>query len=373
MMVHQKLLFIVTEDWYFVSHRLPLAAAAKKAGYDVAVATRVRSHGQAITAEGIRLIPFILSRHVGYPIREVVALTRLYVRERPDIVHHVALKPIVYGVLAARIAGVRAQVNAVAGMGRLFTSTTGVMRLIRPAARWILALLLRGRRSLTIVQNSDDRALLLRSHLPESRIHLIRGAGVDTTLFAPGSEPAQPIRIVLAARMLWAKGVREFVQAASLLAEEGIVARFILAGLPDYGNPESVPEETLREWDGKNGVEWRGLCNDMPSVFRESHVSCLPSYYGEGVPKALLEAAASGLPIVTTDIPGCREIVRNDENGILVPAKNPHALATALRRLIQDPSLRSKMGQCGRAMVLDKFSQERVIKETLAAYRELAT
>lgn len=366
-----RLLFVVTEDWYFVSHRLPLAMAAQKAGFDVAVATRVGEYGATIRDAGIRLIPFGLARRRGNPLREMAALVRLYCRERPDIVHHVALKPIVYGALSAWMARVPAQVNAVAGLGWLFTSTTGIMRFIRPTVRWTLAWLLNARGSLTIVQNSDDRALLIRAHLPETRLRLIRGAGVDTALFHPVPEPSGAICIVMAARMLWDKGVGEFVEAACLLTRSGVSARFVLVGDPDPGNPTSVPDATLRGWHGHNGVEWWGHRDDMSAVFHASHIACLPSYYREGLPKVLLEAAACGLPIVTTDAPGCREIVRDGDNGFLVPVRDVQALAAALRSLINNVALRAKMGQRAREIVQEEFSQERVIAETLAVYQEL--
>ena len=366
-----KVLFVVTEDWYFVSHRLALAVAAQDAGFEVVVATRVGRHGEAIRAAGIRLVPFGLARSYGNPVREILALVRLYRRERPDIVHHVALKPIMYGALAARLARVPAQVNAVVGLGWLFTSAKGVMRLIRPAARWTLASLLRTRASLTIVQNPDDRALLIRSHLPESRIRLIRGAGVDTTVFAPAPEPAGPVCIVLAARMLWDKGVGEFVEAARLIRQAGVQARFVLVGDPDPDNPASVPEATLRGWHGQDGVEWWGRRDDMPSVYQAAHIACLPSYYREGLPKVLLEAAACGRPLVTTDAPGCREVVQDGDNGILVTPRDAQSLARAMRKLIEDEKLRHAMGKRGREIMLKDFSSEQVVRETLAIYREL--
>jgi glycosyltransferase involved in cell wall biosynthesis len=312
-----------------------------------------------------------LSRRHGNPLRELIGLTRLYFHERPDIVHHVALKPVVYGSIAARFACVPGRVNAVAGLGWLFTSDQGLMRLVRPVVRWTLARLLDARGSLTIVQNPDDRALLIHAHLPEARLRLIRGAGVDTALFHPAPEPSGPVCIVLAARMLWNKGVEEFVRAAQILTEAGVCARFILVGDPDPGNPASVPVEVLRAWHGRNGVEWRGRRDDMPSVFHAAHIACLPSYYREGLPKVLLEAAACGLPIVATDAPGCREIVRDGENGFLVPVRDAETLAKALRNLIDHPALRAQMGRRGRQIVLEEFSQDRVIADTLAVYQEL--
>jgi len=365
-------LFVVTEDWYFVSHRLPLAVAAQKAGFDVAVATRVKEHSETIRAAGIRLIPFNLSRRRGNPLREVATLVRLYYREQMDIVHHVALKPVLYGALAARLAGVPRVVNAVAGLGWLFMSSGFAARTLRPMICRLLAWVLGVPHSRTIVQNPDDFGLLVKIGVPEDRLRLIRGAGVNTEVFTPVLEsPPAPVMVLLSARMLWAKGVGEFVEAARLLTQEGVKARFVLVGAPDSGNPASVPEATLRAWHGKNGVEWWGHRDDMPAVLHTAHVACLPSSYREGLPKVLLEAAACGLPIVTTDTPGCREIVRDGDNGFLVPVRDAQALAVALRSLINNDALRAKMGVRARAIVLEEFSQERVIAETLAVYQEL--
>lgn len=367
-----KLLFVVTEDWYFVSHRLPLAVAAQKAGFNVSVATRVGELGEMIRAAGIRLIPLGLSRRRGNPLREVAALARLYRRECSAIVHHVALKPVFYGALAARLAGVHHVVNAVAGLGWLFTSSGLPARTLRPVICRLLAWLLGAPHSRTIVQNTDDFGLLIKMGVPEDRLRLIRGAGVDTEVFTPALEsPPEPVTVLLSARMLWDKGVGEFVEAARLLTQAGVKARFVLVGEPDPGNPASVPVAALRAWHGENGVEWWGHRDDMPAVFHTAHIACLPSYYREGLPKVLLEAAASGLPIVTTDAPGCREIVRDGDNGFLVPVRDAQALALALRRLIDNVALRAKMGQRAREIILAEFSQEQVIAETLAVYQEL--
>ncbi len=364
-----KLLFVVTEDWYFVSHRLPLAVAARAAGLDVAVATRAGRQADVIRNAGIRLIPFTLSRRGGNPLREVIALWRLYRRERPDLVHHVALKPVMFGALAAWLARVPAQVNAVAGLGWLFTSSGRIVRLVRPALRWMLARLLNRPHSLTIVQNPEDKALLERSGVSAARLRLIRGAGVDVQIFYPVMPPSGPVCIVLVARMLWDKGVGEFVEAACRLTGAGVSARFVLVGDPDPANPASVPESTLRSWHGQHGVEWWGRREDMPAVLQAAHIACLPSYR-EGLPKSLLEAAACGLPIVTTDAPGCREVVRDGVNGLLVPVRDAAALAAALRKLIDDAELRRRMGEQSRLRAETEFGQETVIKQTLAIYRE---
>lgn len=369
-MTSPKLVFVVTEDWYFVSHRLPLAVAAREAGFDVTVLTRCSGAHRAIEAAGVGVMPFAMNRRGLNPLgllRETWALARIYRRLRPDIVHHVALRPVVVGGLAARLAGVPAVVSAVAGMGYLFTDARRVWlaAIMRRLLRFVLA---RGR---VIVQNPDDFAALAALTGAPSRIRLIPGAGVDVETFSPAAPPAGPVCIVLAARMLWDKGVGEFVAAAEMLASEGIEARFLLAGAPDPDNPAAVPEATLRSWHGRWGVEWIGHQADMAALYRSAHIACLPSYYREGLPKSLLEAAACGLPIVTTDAPGCREVVRDGVNGLLVPVRDAGALAAALRILIGDAALRRRMGEQSRLRAETEFGLEAVIAQTLAGYREV--
>lgn len=368
-MSRPKLLFLVTEDWYFVSHRLPLAVAARDAGFQVAVAAREGGQGRVIRDAGLGFIPFALSRRGGNPLQEILGLVHLYRDQRPDIVHHVALKPVLYGTMAARLAGVPHMVNAIAGLGWLFISGSVAARLARGIVLVLLGRLLAAAGNRTIVQNLDDLALLVRAGVPTDRLHMIRGAGVDTTVFAPGETPAAPVTVVLAARMLWDKGVGEFVAAARQLLEEGITARFVLVGEPDPANPASVKEADLCAWNEQGIVEWWGRCDDMPAILKLAHIACLPSYR-EGLPKSMLEAAACGLPIVTTDTPGCREVVRDWDNGFLVPVRDSGALAKALRTLINDAELRRIMGERSRARALEEFSQARVTEETLAVYRE---
>ena len=365
-----KLLFLVTEDWYFVSHRLSIAMAAREAGYDVAVATRARQHVEIIQKAGIRVIPFELSRRVGNPLAELMGLFLLYRRERPDILHHVALKPVFFGSLAGRLAGFPTQVNAVAGLGWLFISKSRTARWMSPLIRLILARLLSAPRSRVIVQNPDDADLLKKSGVTESHMRMIRGVGVDTSEFSPCPELSGPICVVLASRILWDKGVGEFVEAARRLKQDGVEARFILVGNPDSDNPATVTEKTLHAWQKEEVVEWWGYREDMIAVFHAAHVVCLPSYR-EGLPKVLLEAAACGRPIVATDVSGCREVVREGENGLLVPERDAQALSEALSCLIKNPELRYQMGRRSREIVLEEFSSEKVIAQTLSLYKEL--
>jgi glycosyltransferase involved in cell wall biosynthesis len=365
-----RLLFLVTEDYYFVSHRLPLAVAARAAGYDVCVATRVRRSGDAIREAGVRLIPFENARSGLNPFTELGTLwrlLRLYRREQPDLVHHVAMKPVLYGTIAARIAARASIVNAVAGMGWLFTSRTGLTRGVLPVVRRALRAMLGA--GTAIVQNRDDEALLVQLGVPASRIRLVPGSGVDLRQFQPAPPPPGDPVVVLPSRLLWDKGVGDFVEAVRLLRTRGVTARFLLAGEPDPANPASIPAATVAAWVREGIVEHLGWVTDMPGLLAASHVVCLPSYR-EGLPKSLIEAAAAGRPIVTTDVPGCRAVVAHGDNGLLVPPRNPAALADALARLIADAGLRHEMGVRGRARAEREFGTEQVIERTLAIYAE---
>jgi len=373
-MIRPKLLYFITEDWYFCSHRLPLALAARAAGYEVAVVTNVNEHEETIRRAGIRLIPFSLSRRGMNLVSELAVLAQLFLlyrREKPDLVHQVAMKPVLYGSLVARLSGVPHVVNALAGLGYVFTSDQPKARILRPVIASAFLGLLNSRRSRLILQNMDDCAKFIRKRfISEERIRLIRGSGVDTAAFSPTPEPSGIPVIVLASRMLWDKGIKEFVEAARQLKDRGINTRFVLVGNTDLHNPSAIPNEQLTDWHTEGVVEWWGRRDDMPAVFEQSHIVCLPSYR-EGLPKVLLEAASCGRAIVTTDTPGCREVVRNGENGLLVPMRSTAELADALQLLIEKPGLRKKMGARGREIVVSEFAVEKVVSETMAVYREL--
>ncbi|MEY2697073.1 MAG: hypothetical protein RL333_1211 [Pseudomonadota bacterium] len=370
-----KLLFFVTEDWYFCSHRLPLAIAARDAGFDVAVATRVNAHAETITQQGIRLIPLQLSRGGKNPLREwrtLWTLFRVLKREKPDILHNVAVKPVLYGSLAAQLAGTDRVVNALAGLGHLFAVKERA-GFLRNVVKLAFRLLLRGQ-GRVIVQNPDDLRLLESSGaiLP-GQAKLIRGSGVDLSRFTPSPEPSAPPLIVFAARLLWDKGVQEFVEAARTLRKEGVEGRFIIVGAPDAENHAAIPNEQLEVWSAEGAVECWGHRTDMAEILSASTLFCLPSYYGEGVPKVLLEAAASGRPIITTDMPGCREVVEDGINGFLVRPRDTEGLTHAIKSLLTDPARRALMGQASRKKAEEFFGIEAVTAQTIAIYHSLLT
>jgi glycosyltransferase involved in cell wall biosynthesis len=369
-----RVLFLITEDWYFWSHRLELARAAQRAGWEVLVATRVQDHAKRIEDEGFKLLPLRLIRSSWHPLQEILTvleLIRLYRCERPDLVHHVALKPILYGSFAARVTNVKAVVNAFPGLGYTFIGDgkpKGTLRfIIGKALQWVLGL----SNSRAVFQNEDDAAELVKAGVVSwERISIIRGAGVNTKIFAPPTRKTEGSLVVLAGRLLWDKGIEEFVKAARLLKASGIQSRFVLVGMVDRHNPAAISEAQLRTWEGEGAIEWWGHREDMPSILGSAEIVVLPSYR-EGLPKVLLEAAACARPLVATDVPGCREIVKDGVNGLLVPAKDPVSLSHAIAKLLQDPSLRAQMGACGREIALKEFSVDRISRQTLELYREL--
>jgi glycosyltransferase involved in cell wall biosynthesis len=373
----KTIVYFVTEDWYFCSHRLQLAIAAKEAGYSVYVITRVNSHGAEIETAGLNLVPVTLSRRSKNPIVEAIfirKLIRIYKDICPDIVHHVAIKPVIYGSIAARLAGIQNVVNAMAGLGFLFSSGQPTARLFRPAINFLFGLLLNNNRTTVILQNPDDVDVLCGSGtIDRRRVRLIRGSGVDTDVYGYEAESNEVPIVLLASRLLWDKGVGEFVAAARTIRRSGIDARFVLAGDNDDENPGSISTAQLKEWNDEGAVECWGHCTNMPNIFAGIHIVCLPTAYGEGVPKVLIEAASCGRPIVATDAPGCREIVIDGKNGILVPVNDTEALSTAIRKLLHSPLLRKSMGEFGRQLVEAQFSLERVNRETLAVYESVAT
>ncbi|MCM2305682.1 MAG: glycosyltransferase family 4 protein [Elusimicrobia bacterium] len=373
-MVRRKILFLQTEDSTFYSHRLPMARAALSTGAEVVVAVRVVAHRERLEREGLRVVALPWRRSGVNPfseMRTLAAIVRLYAAERPDLVHQVTLKPILYGSLAAALAGVPAAVNALTGLGFIFISESWVARLLRLGAGLAMKAAFSRPGSVALFQNEDDRAVFLsRGLVARERTVLIRGSGVDTARFAPSPEAEGVPLVVLPARMLWDKGVGEFVEAARLLAAEGVKARFALIGEQDDENPAAVPPARLAEWKASGAVEWWGLRDDMAEIYARAHVVCLPSYR-EGLPKALMEAAACGRPVVGADVPGCREVVRDGETGLLVPARDARALASALGRLIADKPLRERLGAGGRRLAVAEFAQERIAEQTKAVYERL--
>jgi glycosyltransferase involved in cell wall biosynthesis len=370
------LLYVVNVAWYFCLHRLHLAQAARDAGFEVHVAASpdTPAHARQIAESGFIFHPLRLRRGTWSVLGELRlsgTLLRLYRSVRPDLVHHVTIKPVLCGTLAARVAKVPAIVNSVPGLGFVFTATDRWAGLRRRAVQLAYRVLFAARSVRVIFENQDDLGLFVGEGIVSaSRAALIRGVGVDLERFRPGAARTGVPLVVLVARMLWDKGVREFCAAAARLKAAGVGARLVLVGGLDPGNPAAVPEGWLNEQQRAGSVEWWGQRDDIPAIYAMAHIVCLPSYR-EGLPTVLLEAAACGCALVASDVPGCREVVRDGETGVLVRARDEAALAQGLRALIEDAALRTRLADSARALVVGEFSAGQVAAATNRLYREL--
>ncbi|MBN8494581.1 MAG: glycosyltransferase family 4 protein [Burkholderiales bacterium] len=374
-----KLVLFANTDWYLYNFRRSLALALREAGHEVLLLSPGGPYGARLQELGLRWEPVPMDRRSLNPLREVALLWhlwRLFRRERPALVHGFTIKCAVYGSLAARLAGVPGRVSAVTGLGYVFTSDDAKARWLRPLVRGLMRLALGGKRARLILQNPDDVTLFERARLVDPQdIRLIPGSGVDCVRFAPRADAhtialGQPLRVLLPARLLWDKGLAEFVDAAHRLRAQGRTLEFLLAGTPDPGNPAAAPETMVQGWVDEGVLQWLGHVDDMPALFRSVDMVVLPSYR-EGLPKGLIEAAACGLPLVTTDVPGCREVVTDGENGLRVPVRDAGALAAAIARLQDDPVLAQRLGAAARQRALDEFDERIVIDRTMAVYREV--
>ncbi|GAB3791391.1 glycosyltransferase family 4 protein [Dyella agri] len=373
-----KAVLFANTDWYLYNFRRALAMSLQRAGYEVLLISPPGPYGDKLRALGLRWEPVPMQRRSLNPLRELALLwhlVRLLRRERPMLVHGFTIKCAVYGSLAARLAGVPARVNAVAGMGYVFISPDLKARLLRPVVRGLMRLALGGEDARLILQNADDVALFEQAGLvDQAHIRLIRGSGVNCAQFASQAHTKPPgdgrMRVLLASRLLWDKGLDEFIAAIRQLRLQGCTIHALLAGTPDPGNPAAVPEATIRGWVDEKLVTWLGHVDDMASLLGSVDVVVLPSYR-EGLPRTLVEAAACGLPLITTDVPGCREVVSDGVDGLLVPVQNSKALAHAIRRLRDDPALARRLGDAARIKARSQFDERIVIQHTLEVYAEL--
>jgi glycosyltransferase involved in cell wall biosynthesis len=396
-----KLLFLVAEQSYFCTHRLNLGKTAKAAGFEVAVATRCQenpvldqeelNHKRQIQAAGIQVFPLKYFTRSGLnPVSQWLALqelAKIYKTYSPDIVHHVGMKPVVLGTLIARWYQIPKIINALGGLGYLFTDSKFIQpkqilldlfnkikkikkNFLRANVARLLNKLHSKENTVLILQNQDDIDTLVKSAgISAQKIHLIRGAGVDIQAFPVTPLPiSPPIKIACVSRMLWDKGIGELVTAAKIIQQKKLPIQILLYGNPDPANPASITSSQLQAWHNAGWVIWKGYCADIASVYANCHIAVLPSYR-EGLPKSLLEAASCGRAIVTTDVPGCREVVQHENNGLLVPAQDAKALAEALITLSQDPLLQAKMGLKSRQLVEYYFSDSKIHQQTMALYQ----
>lgn len=366
-MRHKKLLYLVANDRYFCSHRLSLALAAKKEGYDVYVAAPALGDHHKILKAGLNFIPLAFERGGMNPLKELKTIYEIwdtYKKVRPDIVHHVAIKPVLYGTIAAFFAGIPVIINAVAGLGHIFTADSWLKLPLKAAMRFLLRL----RNVKIIVQNPEDLEEI-RSLTQKNNIHLLLGAGVNLNQFYPEKEiSSRPFKVIHVSRLLWSKGIKELVEAGKILKNQGHDIHIQIVGEPDLENPDSIQAEVLKEWHRQGLIEWLGHRTDIAHLYQQAHIASLASYYREGIPKSLLEAAACGKPIITCDMPGCRIIVNQNKNGFLIPPRDSKALAEAILTLIQNDKLRHEMGIQSRLHCESVFGEEKIHKETINLY-----
>ena len=364
-----RILLFANTDWYLYNFRLSLAKDLRARGHEVILLSPPGGFQELLQEEGFQWIPFPLSRQGINPIKEIWTLwklSRIYHQIDPDIVHHFTIKPVIYGSLAAHFLRIRGIINSITGLGHLFIDSEAVTRVLRVIASRLYRMNLRGTQ--VIFENPEDRDIFVQNKLLKAeQSHLILGTGVDVEKFRPSPRTNEIPVVLFSSRMLVTKGFVEYIEAARMLHQKGLNARFAIAGRTDPGNPASIPDEQIEAWKESEALEWWGWQDDMPAALARADIFCLPSYR-EGVPNALLEAAACGLPIVTTDVPGCRDVVAHGVNGYLVPVRNTEGLAQELERLITDRDLRHHMGTAGRYIAVNQFSTTKVNKETLAVY-----
>lgn len=370
-----RLLFVATEDWFFASHFLPMARAGRELGFDVAVIARERHHRRAIEATGARLIALEAERRSLDPralFRQVMALKRLIAAEQPDILHCIALKPIALAGLAGRLAGVERRVYALTGLGFLGARQDRLAEVARFAATTWLRRVIDGPKVRFLFENPDDPVTLGLDPQDADKVALVGGAGVDPLILLPSPmPPAPPLKVALVARMLWSKGVDLAVEAVRLAREQGARVELTIHGAPDPSNPKAIPEPTLKQWAARPGIHWAGPTRDIDGVWKAHHLCMLPSRGGEGLPRTILEAAACGRPILTTDVPGCRSFVRDGQDGMVVPADDALALAKALIVFAGAPALAERMGKNARARLLDGHTERDVMNAVKALYLSL--
>lgn len=368
-----RLLYVVSADWYFLSHRLPMARAAQAAGFEVHVATGVENGADRIAAEGFHLHPIPFRRGRLSPLaalRTIGALRRLMRTLGPDVVHCISLQPSVYGGLAA-LRRHQPAIYAMTGLGFTFTSQTAKARAIRPLVGALLRYLFNRDGACVLVQNGDDRLAMEGIGVDPQRIVTIAGSGVDTNHLVPSPEPSGEITLGFAGRLLDDKGIRPLVAAHRLLRQRGYTTRLLIAGTPDPANPTSVTDTEVEAWTNEPGITCLGHVSDIATLWRRAHIAVLPSRR-EGLPKTLLEAAACGRPMVATDVPGCREVAIAGETGVLVPTDDPQALASAIARLVDDPALRARYGANARRLAEEKFATPLIGEQVKRLYQRMA-
>ena len=370
----KKILFVVNTPEFFLSHRLPIALAAKKKGMSVHIATGSGKSIPDVEEFGFKHHLLPISRKGQNPFLEIKTLFllfRLFKKEKPDLVHLVTIKPVVYGGLAARLARINAVVAAISGLGTVFLAQNGLKNSRRLLVTQLYRAALKQNKLTVIFQNPDDKQLFIDSKIvSETDTQLIRGSGVDLEDYQPKPEPNGVPVVVFAARLLKDKGIFEFVEAARILKKRKLPVVMRVIGDSDPGNVSSVTESELNMWREENIVELSGYKKDISKEYAAAHIVCLPSYR-EGLPKSLVEAAACGRAVITSNVTGCRDAIESRQSGILVPVKDALKLADAIEFLVNNKELRIAMGVFGRDLAEREFSIDKIVDQHLAIYNRM--
>ena len=364
-----KIVLFANTDWFLYNYHLSFAKFLQGKGHEVILLSPHGPYVKELQRAGFVWQEISLSRKGMNPLREIKTIQRLrriIIHINPDVLHNFTLKSVLYGSLAWRGVPGKKIINTITGMGYLFINGSLLVRMMRTFIKVLLRFTLKG--TTVIFLNRDDRQFYLEQKIvDEGQVYLVNGAGIDTHKFHPAPVPCESFNIIFPARLLRDKGIYEFVEAARMVKKHITQARFILVGSIDEGNPSSVTKEEVETWQRDGVIEWWGWQDDMPPIYQQAFLVCLPSYR-EGLPTSLLEAASCGVPIITTNVPGCREVVRNGENGFLIPPRDAKALAESIMVAIDHPNLLVGMGARGRELMVKRYSQEIVNSETYKIY-----
>jgi glycosyltransferase involved in cell wall biosynthesis len=366
-----KILLFANTDWYLFNFRLGLIKELRNQGHEIVLLSPPGNFHERLKENGFQWISFSLSRQGINPISETFTLWRLfrlYQQVKPDLVHHFTIKPVIYGSFAAHLLNIHGIINSITGLGHLFIDPGFITSLLRRLAKWLYRFSLH--RTQVIFENPEDQNIFIQNKfITLEQSHLILGTGVDVDKFQPTQKTNNIPIVLFSSRLLATKGLIEYMDAIRILKQKGYKARFAIAGTTDPGNPASIPQGQLDAWQQSDLAEFWGWQDDMPTILAKTDIFCLPSYR-EGIPNALLEACACGLPIVTTDVPGCRDVVQHGVNGLLVAPREAQILAEALVTLLINPALRSTMGKASRQIALEKFSLSHIISQNLGVYAQ---
>ena len=365
--IMKKIIYFISEDWVFLNHRFDLAKKIISSGFKLSLITKVSNYKKEIEEKKINVINLKTERgslNIRKSLKDIYKIFKIYKKLKPDIVHHFGIRQIVHGNIAARLAGIKKSYNSITGLGSVFISGNIILKFF---ILTVLKISLLFKKSYILVQNKHDFDFV-KKKLPNKNNILLPASGVDTNKFLQTKEPKGNVIFLFASRIIKDKGIIELIEATKQLKSQKKKFELYIAGSPDFQNKSTISHVQLKTWESLGYIRYLGLVKDMEQLYKKVHVGILPSYR-EGLPKSLLEAASSGKPIITTDVPGCNEIVKNEFNGLIVPPKNSNELMKAMKKLILNKKLRISMGKKGRELIKKNFSNSKATKDIINLYQ----